>query len=174
MQKGFSCGSDGKESACNEGDPGSISGLGKSPGEGTGNPLQCSCLEKSMNRGAWRATVHGIAESDMTVWLTHCSKVWNLQVNLGTMITVNVYCLFLMLWNSRLKKKEKSSVLSSKIQFLFFISFQNSSWSLWNPLNKPLLTQMPIYMESFYAYVSIMIWNMASHSILSLGGRNMD
>ena len=67
MQKGFSCGSDGKESACNEGDPGSIPGLGKSPGEGTGNPLQCSCLEKSMNRGAWRATVHGIAESDMTV-----------------------------------------------------------------------------------------------------------
>ena len=75
MQKGFPCGSDGKESACNEGDPGSVSGLGRSPGEENGNPLQCSCLDKSMNRDAWRATVHGIAESDTTVWLTHCTKV---------------------------------------------------------------------------------------------------
>ena len=75
MQKSFPCGSDGKESDCNEGDPGSVSGLGRSPGEENGNPLQCSCLEKSMNRGAGRTTVHGIAESDTTVWLTHCTKV---------------------------------------------------------------------------------------------------
>ena len=46
-------GSDGKASACNEGDPGSIPGSGKSPGEGNGNPLQYSCLENSMDRGAW-------------------------------------------------------------------------------------------------------------------------
>ena len=45
-------GSDGKESACNAGDPGSIPGLGRSPGGGYGNPLQYSCLEKSMDRGA--------------------------------------------------------------------------------------------------------------------------
>ena len=44
---------DGKESACNEGDPGLISGSGKSPGEGNGNPLHYSCLEDSMDRGAW-------------------------------------------------------------------------------------------------------------------------
>ena len=49
-------------SACNAGDPGSIPGLGRSPGEGNGNPLQYSCLENSMDRGAWRATVHGVAE----------------------------------------------------------------------------------------------------------------
>ena len=52
----------GKESACNAGDRGSIPGLG-SPGEGNDNPLQHSCLENSMEREAWRATVHGIAKS---------------------------------------------------------------------------------------------------------------
>ena len=45
--------SDGKESACNVGDPGSISGLGRSPGEGNGNPLQYSCLENPVDRGGW-------------------------------------------------------------------------------------------------------------------------
>ena len=59
---GFPGGSDGKESTCNAGDPGSIPGLGKSPGEGNGNPLQY-CLENSMDRGAWWASVHGIAKS---------------------------------------------------------------------------------------------------------------
>ena len=63
---GFPGGSDGKESACSIGDPGSIPGLGRSPGEWNGNPLQDSCLEDSMDRGAWRVTVHGAAESDMT------------------------------------------------------------------------------------------------------------
>ena len=53
----------GKESACNAGDPGSIPGSGRSPGEGNGNPLQCSCLENPTDRGAWQATVHGVAKS---------------------------------------------------------------------------------------------------------------
>ena len=48
------CGSDGKQSACNAGDLDSIPGLGRSPGEGNGNPLQYSCLENSMDRGACR------------------------------------------------------------------------------------------------------------------------
>ena len=47
-------GSDGKESACNAGDLGLIPGLGRSPGEGNGNPFQYSCLKNSMDRGAWR------------------------------------------------------------------------------------------------------------------------
>ena len=60
---GFPGGSEGKESACNAGDLGSIPGSGRSPGGGNGNPLQYSCLENSMDRGAWRATVHGVAKS---------------------------------------------------------------------------------------------------------------
>ena len=56
-------GSDGKESACSAGDPGLIPGFGRSPGEGNGYPLQYSCLENPTDRGAWRATVHGVAKS---------------------------------------------------------------------------------------------------------------
>ena len=56
-------GSDGKASAYNVGDLDSIPELGRSPGEGNGNPLQYSCLENPMDRGAWRATVHGVAKN---------------------------------------------------------------------------------------------------------------
>ena len=66
LSMGFPGGSEGKASACNAGDPGLIPGLGRSPGEGDGTPLQYSCLENPMDRGAWWATVHGIAESDTT------------------------------------------------------------------------------------------------------------
>ena len=54
----FPGGSDGKKSACNARDPGSIPRSGRSPGEGNGYPLQYSCLENSMDRGAWQATDH--------------------------------------------------------------------------------------------------------------------
>ena len=60
---GFPGGSDCKESACNAGDLGSIPGLGRSPGEGHGNPLKYSCLENPMDRGALRAIVHGVTKS---------------------------------------------------------------------------------------------------------------
>ena len=63
-------GSDGKESAYNAGDMGSIPGLGISPGEGNGYLLGYSCLENSTDRGAGRATVHGVAELDMSEQLT--------------------------------------------------------------------------------------------------------
>ena len=56
-------GSDGKESACNEGDPASIPGLGRSPGNGNGNPFQYSCLENPIEGGAWNATVQGVTKS---------------------------------------------------------------------------------------------------------------
>ena len=58
---GFPGGSDGKDSAYNAGDLGSIPGSGRYPGEGNGNTLQCSGLENPMDRGAWWATVHGVA-----------------------------------------------------------------------------------------------------------------
>ena len=54
---------DTKESACNAGDPGLIPGSGRSPGKGSGNPFQYSCLENFMDRGAWWVTVHGVTRS---------------------------------------------------------------------------------------------------------------
>ena len=59
----FPGGPDGKESTCNAGDLGLIPGLGRSPGEGKGYPLQYSCLENPMDRGAWWATVREVAQS---------------------------------------------------------------------------------------------------------------
>ena len=61
--QGFPGGSEVRESASNAGDPGSIPGSGRSPGEGNGNPLQYSCLENPMDGGVWWATVHGVAKS---------------------------------------------------------------------------------------------------------------
>ena len=76
----FPCGSDGKASACNAGDLGSIPGLGRSPGVGKGNPLQYSCLENPTDGGAWWATVHGVAKSrtrlsDCTFTLSNSEQV---------------------------------------------------------------------------------------------------
>ena len=63
MILGFPGDSDGKESACNAEDPGSTPGLGRSPGEGNGYPLQYFCLVNSMDKGAWPVTVHGVTKS---------------------------------------------------------------------------------------------------------------
>ena len=77
---GFPGGSDGAEYACNAGDPCPIPGSGRSLGEGKGNPLQDSCLENSMDRGAWRAMARGVTESDTAEWhsllLTTCLVRW--------------------------------------------------------------------------------------------------
>ena len=59
----FPGGSGSKESACNSGAPRLIRAAGTSPGEGNGNPFQYTCLENSMDRGAWSATVHGVTKS---------------------------------------------------------------------------------------------------------------
>ena len=67
-RSGFPSGSDGKESACSAGDPGSIPGSGSSPGEGNGNLLRYPCLKNSMDRGAWWTTCHRATKSQ--IWLT--------------------------------------------------------------------------------------------------------
>ena len=67
---GVNGGSDSRESAFNVGDLGSVPGLGRSPGGGHGNPLQYSCLENLLDRGAWWATVHGHKELDTTEQLS--------------------------------------------------------------------------------------------------------
>ena len=74
---GFPGSSAGKESACNVGDMGSIPGLGRSPGEGNGNPLQCSCLENSMDRGAWTMGSRRVGHDWATVTFHfHTLFVW--------------------------------------------------------------------------------------------------
>ena len=70
---GFPSGPDSKESACYAGDLGSAPALGRSPGEGNGNPLQYSCLENSLDRGTWQVTVHGVTQRwiQLSDWQTH-------------------------------------------------------------------------------------------------------
>ena len=79
---GLSGDSDSKESACNAGDLGSIPGSRRSPREGNGKPLQYSCLENSMDRGAWWAAVHGISQSQAWLkWLSmHARRASSLLV----------------------------------------------------------------------------------------------
>ena len=67
--------------ARDSGDSGSIPGLGKSPGVENGNPLQYSCLENSMDRGAWQATVHGVAELGVTERLNTGRRVLKITVS---------------------------------------------------------------------------------------------
>ena len=76
----FPGGSDSKEPVYNAGDLGSIPGSGRSPGEGNGDPLQYSCLENSMDRGTWRAIVHGITKSQ--TWPSDWHFHFSLMVSL--------------------------------------------------------------------------------------------
>ena len=76
---GVLCGSGGKVSAYNVGDLGLVPGLGRSPEEGNSYPLQYSCLENSTDRGAWQATVHGVAKSQTRLsdfhFHFHCDRL---------------------------------------------------------------------------------------------------
>ena len=75
---GFPGGLDGKESACNVGDPGSIPGLGSSPGEENVTSLQYSCLENPMDRGAWWGRVRGVAKSQTLLKQISTRAPWQL------------------------------------------------------------------------------------------------
>ena len=72
--EGFPSGSDGKESAYNTGDPGSIPGSGRSPGGGHGDPLQYSFLENPIGRGSWQATVHRVTKSQTQLKQQHACR----------------------------------------------------------------------------------------------------
>ena len=81
---GFSGGLVSKESACSAGDLGSIPGLGKSPGEGNRYSLQCFCLENSMDRGAWQATVLGVTKSPTRLSDCHFQD-WGWYIKKGSL-----------------------------------------------------------------------------------------
>ena len=81
-RRGFLGVSDNKESACNVGDQGLIPGLGRTPGQGDSYSLQSSCLENSMDRGVWQATVHGVAKSPISLSNYHFERQNNLETTL--------------------------------------------------------------------------------------------
>ena len=91
LVQGIPGGSDGKESACNVGDLGSIPGSGRSPGEGNGNPLQYSCLENPMDRVAWGLQSMGCKDSNMAATFTYVCTL-NISDDISTFILL-VYLL---------------------------------------------------------------------------------
>ena len=94
-QTDFPGGSDGKASAYNAGDPGSILGSGRSPGEGNGNPLQYSCLENPMDGEAWLATVHGVTKS--RTQLSDFTTTITIQVGYSLVMVLKIYSPYLRL-----------------------------------------------------------------------------
>ena len=97
---GFPRSSAGKESACNAGDLGSIPGLGRFPGEGNGYLLQYSYVENSMDRRAWRATVHEVTKDtiDMTEWLMLSLSHWppkSVQLSSDSCSVWTVFCFYI-------------------------------------------------------------------------------
>ena len=103
-------GSEVKVSACNAGDLGSIPGSRRSPGEGNSNPFQYSCLENPMDRGAWWATVHGVAKS--RTWLSNFTLA-PLSWLISTILMI-CFCLFV--------SRHIISCLKLKLLFLFYSS----------------------------------------------------
>ena len=85
----------GEESACNAGDTGSITGWGRPPGEGNGNALQDSCLENPVDRGAWWATVHGVAKSRTRLERLNKIKTLTDLLCCGTSVASDLSCLCL-------------------------------------------------------------------------------
>ena len=73
-------------------DMGSIPGFGRSPGEGNGNPLQYSCLENPMDRGPWWATVHRVAESDITKATAPHGTVSSYYIKTTVLLVIHLYC----------------------------------------------------------------------------------
>ena len=90
--------SDGKESVCNVGDLGSISGSGRSLREGNGNPLQYSCLENLMDRGAWWAPLHGVAKNRIQLSNQHSIFRYLVRSSLSSTILLQVVLFYSFLW----------------------------------------------------------------------------
>ena len=139
----FPVDSDGKESARNAGDLGLILGSRRSPGEGNGNPFQYSYLDSSMDRGAWQATVHGVAQRIRHDWATNTSLfTGHIYVSESEFLHLNegiiIFFLIILLcwlneiidcrklsrnigWQQLLLYREKKNHSSPKCQMLFLV-----------------------------------------------------
>ena len=104
-------GSDSKGSAYNVGDPSSILGSGRSPGEGNGNPLQYSCPENPVDRGAWWATVHGITKESWTdICITIC-EFWKVPASKYQLFCFPVLPEDVWLWSSSVRQRDSFALL---------------------------------------------------------------
>ena len=113
------------ESACSVGDPGLIPGSGRSPGRENGNLLKYSCLENPMNRGAWQATVHGVANSQIP--LSHCTfflPTTPTAISLGQTITIPLWV--------PVRVSSYISLSPAFLRFLLSLSKWKILWSWWN------------------------------------------
>ena len=102
---GFPGGSDNKESACNAGGPGSIPGLGRSPGDGHGDPLYYSCLENPTDRGVWRATDHRVPKRQTCLKQlsthAHTHRHTDTQTHRHTHTHTHTHALCPRMWSTR-------------------------------------------------------------------------
>ena len=113
--EGLPCSSDGKESVCNAGDPGLTPGLGRSPREWNGNPLQHSCLESLMDRGDWRATQFMGSHRVRHDWETNTHRRMKRRVSLTEVRKPHFYSMWH--WFRTLEEKNKALFISGYIYF---------------------------------------------------------
>ena len=147
---GFPSGSVGKISACNARDVGLIPGSGRSTGGGHGNPLQCSCLENPMDRGAWQATVHRVAKS----WTGLKCQTRHTRVFLFFTVIINV-CLFYIFQLIRYIVKTSFSLVQSLSRVRLFvtpwIAARQTSLSITNSWSSLRFTWFPFYILIIFA-----------------------
>ena len=144
---GFPGGSNGKESACNTGDRGSIPGSGRAAGGGIGNPLQYSCLQNSMDREAWWATVHGVTKSRIRLSNTHTHT--HLFIS-GVYLLYNV-----VLVSAVQQSKSAVRIHISPLPWISF-PFRSTQGMEWSSLG---YTVGPYYLSILYIKVSEYISN---------------
>ena len=151
MRIGFPGGSDGKESACNAGDPGLIPGSGRSPGEVNGNPLEYSCLENPMDRGGWRAIVHGVSQSQN---LENSSAPLLLHTHLLAQATAT--------FPGGGRESSNWSPCFTSIQSVFTRHFP---WARpcsphWGYSSKQKLAEIPVLVELAFYFIIIILWSL--------------
>ena len=147
IQPGFPAGSVEKESTCNAGDMGSIPGLGRYPGEGNGNPLQYSCLENPVDRGAWWAVVHRVTQSR--------TRLKRLSSSSSSSSSWTQYCSEL----SVEKARNPSDLLKYKNNYLGFLTDKimglctsGKAWYMFSVLR----TQFPLFLSpSWLVFLSV-------------------
>ena len=151
MCAGFPGGSDGKESACNAGDPHSITGWAQSPGEGNGNPLQWSCREFHRQRSPAGYGPWGCKESDMTKWLTHTHTHTHTQIYLSKII-----------WNCWVYKNGNFIYFNSWVivEYIFSHLFLLGSVSSFPTSTLPCLYQL---YSALLTYPQAILFSLAIH-----------